>query len=162
MHGLIMTTMAPPNDVKCVVHLTLHAHAKELHGVLHSKMQFNGLQLVNQKIALNNHSEHVNIFKVPATLPQDNLHVTTTYIGFKTQASPEVVETPSSFDIKVQWDAQQFTLKLLKSYTVPNARNDSHESSTAAPADHSHIMQWCSPCRALGSVPWISNAPRPS
>ena len=148
-----MTTMAPPNCVKCVVNLTLHAHAKELHGVLHSKMQLHGLQLVNQKIALNNHSEHVNIFKVPVTLLQDNLHVTTTYIGFETQASPEVVETPSSFDIKVQWNAQHFTLKLLKSDTVPNTRNyshDSRESSTAASADHSHIMQWCSRLQSTG------------
>ena len=86
-----MTTMAPPNDVKCVkcvVNLTLHAHAKELHGVLHSKMQLHGLQLVNQKIALNNQSEHVNIFKVPVTLLQDNLHVTTTYIGSTTTETP--------------------------------------------------------------------------
>ena len=145
-----MTTMAPPNDVKCVVNLTLHAHAKELHGVLHSKMQLNGLQLVNQKIALNNHSEHVSIFKVPATLPRDKLHVTTTYIGFKTQAPPEVVETSSSFDINVQWDAQQFTLKLLKSDTVPNTRNDPHDTGSAAPADHSHIMQWCSRVQSTG------------
>ena len=145
-----MTTMAPPNDVKCVVSLTMHAHAKELHGVLHSKMQLNGLQVVNQKIALNNHSEHVSIFKVPATLPRDKLHVTTTYIGFTTQALPEVVETPSSFDIRVQWDAQHFTLKLQKSDTVPKTRNDSHEFSTAAPSDHSHIMQWCSRVQSTG------------
>ena len=128
MPALIMTTMAPLNGVKCVecvVNLTLHAHAKELHGVLHSKMQLNGLQLVNQKIALkklNNHTDHINIFKVPASLPRDDLHVTTTYIGVEKQATPEVVEiveTPSSFDIKVQWDAQHFTLKLLKGDTVP-------------------------------------------
>ena len=122
MHALIMTAMAPPTCAKCVVNLTLHAHAKELHGVLHSKMQLNGLQLVNQKIALkqlNNHTDHINIFKVPASLPRDDLHVTTTYIGVEKQATPEVVETPSSFDIKVQWDAQHFTLKLLKGDTVP-------------------------------------------
>ena len=159
MHGLIMTAMAPPTCAKCVVNLTLHAHAKELHGVLHSKMQLNGLQLVNQKIALkklNNHTDHINIFKVPASLPRDDLHVTTTYIGVEKQATPEVVEiveTPSSFDIKVQWDAQHFTLKLLKGDTVPSTRNDAHEShdtTTAAPVDHSDIMQWCSRVQSTG------------
>ena len=125
----------------------MHAHAKDLHCVLLSSMQVHGFKVVNMKIALHD-TEPINIFKVPFDIQLDELQVTldSSLDGVQNfVSSHEVIDETNSFDVKVQWNSNNFVLKLVKSQLIQANRS----LATSLP-ECNEVLQWCSRVQSTG------------